>query len=962
MEHNFLSLLSEKIISLNIPLEETIVVLPNRRAHRMLLKELAHKSDKPIFAPSVFTIEEFVAYLSPLRKMEQLELLTELFQLYQSYGTENATEFDSFLSWGPAFLGDVSDMDVQMQHCVSIFKDLATAKSFEIAFGQDDVSEGQRKTIKFYELLSDLYEKFVDQLLQKNSGYVGMMYRDCANNIAEYAEKLTAKHFVFAGFHVLSASELKIVHYIKDNFDTHFFFDIDRFYCDFQKEAHFTTAYFLKKICEELSLLPEKVQFSSNYFEETEKTIQIAGTAKSMNQIYYAIDQLERIRKEQGGNLNDTALVLADESLLLPFLSAYHPDDMNVTMGYPFKATPAYTLLTTLLEMYQTGLRTGQPKAKEEPMSFYHRDIIALMRNPLVKEYLFTGNDNANDSIGKYDDRQSFQFQSQDIEEFELPHYTRDTSKMLQETIDFLNMILSKAEQTEHAEMLSVMIEKLQETSDFLQPLSNIGAELSFSVIKYAIGQQIDGLTLSMKGDASNGLQVMGLLETRTLDFKNVVMLSVNEGTLPSGIQFNSLLPFDFKYEGQALENYLYKDQVYAYHFFRLLQRASNVILIYNNDTIGSLSEKSRFVTQLEFEVKERNLENIHVEYPVISFPFIVGKKNDISVKKTDAIQDEILNFQFSATSINDYIRCPLAFYLKNICGIRPRDTFNDKIENNVIGTITHGIFEDVFNEVKKQQEAGKKYADYKSIFDDYIDNIEAKVEKKMQKDPKLQLSVHDLTFGRLFLASKIIQQDVSNYLKKAKGEFSGDTITVVGNEAKRYVDLSVDGKKMHLKGSIDRLQKRGDVWEIVDYKTGKVYSDNLSLALEDDSSIKSILESEVMLQMFEKTEYHQLIQLLIYAILWKYNLSSDDEKPKVRSGLLSITDVNKKADTYFFPVKYGKPKEELSDELPMSLIDAFEAKIQKLLSDIYSNEKPFKQCDDSSRCTYCDFKFICCR
>lgn len=961
MEYNFLSLLSEKIISLNIPLEETVIVLPNRRAHRMLLKELVRRSDRPIFAPSVFTIEEFVDFLSPLRKMEQLELLTELFRIYQTYGTQDAADFDAFLSWGPAFLDDVSDMDVQMQNCVSIFKDLATAKSFEIAFGQDDVSEGQRKTIKFYELLSDLYEKFVEELLQKKCGYVGLLYRDCANNVQNFAEKLTAKHFVFAGFHVLSVSELQIIRYLKDHFDTHFFFDVDRFYCDFQKESHFTTAYFLKKICDELSILPEKIQFSNHYFEETEKEIQIAGTPKSMNQIYYAINQLERIREEQGGHLNDTALVLADESLLLPFLSAYHPDDMNVTMGYPIKATPAYTLLTTLLEMYQTGLRSSQIKAADEPMSFYHRDIIALMRNPLVKEYLFTGDRNVDDSIQEYDDRQSFQFQLQDIEAFELPHYTRNTKRMLRETIDYLNVILSKAEQSNHAEMLSVMVEKLQETADFLQPLIDNGTELSFSVIKYAIGQQIDKLTLSMKGDASQGLQVMGLLETRTLDFKNVIMLSVNEGTLPSGIQYNSLLPFDFKYEGQALENYLYKDQVYAYHFFRLLQRASNIILIFNNDTIGSLSEKSRFVTQLEFEVTDKNLSNIHLTYPIVSFPFLVGTNNEITVQKTDAIQDEILNFSFSATSVNDYISCPLMFYLKNICGIRKRDTFNDKIENNVIGTVTHGIFEDVFNEVKKQQTAGKSFADYKVIFDDYIDNVEIKVEEKLKKDENLRLSSNDLLFGRIFLASKIIQHDVRNYLTRAKSELSGDVVRIVGNEDRRYVDLEVDGKAMHLKGSIDRLQKMGDVWEIVDYKTGRVYADNLSIVVEDDSSKENILKSETMKQLFEDTKYHQLVQLLIYAVLWKHSYSKDKDQ-KVKSGLLSITEVNKKSDNYFFPVTFGMSKDDLSDELPMLLVDAFEQKLQKLLMDIYSTEKPFKQCADSSRCVYCDFKFICCR
>ncbi|MCQ2284949.1 MAG: PD-(D/E)XK nuclease family protein [Bacteroidales bacterium] len=969
MKQTFLSKLAESIIASGVALSDTLIVLPNKRAQRMLLREIAGHLDKPVFAPTIYTIEDFVEYLSPLRKMEQLELVVELYQVYKSYHTADEHNLNAFLSWGPAFLSDISDMDVQLQNCETTFKDFATEKSFEISFGQDAISVGQQEKIKFYALLSDLYQKFVQHLLYKNAGYPGLLYRDCAENMEEYAEKLTFKHCILAGFHVLSASELKIIRYVKEHCDTHFFFDVDPFYCDFQKGDKFTTAYFLKNICRELSLPSEKIVFNTPYFQETEKEIQIVGTSKSMNQIYYAIDQLEKIRSRQG-NLNDTALVLADESLLLPLLTAYHPDDMNVTMGYPIKATPVYTLLNTLLDMYQTGLRYSHGAAGDAPMAFYHRDMMALMRHPLVKRYLFVEEGNPTAVIEDYDKNQRFLYQTSDIKEFLLPHYTMDTRKMLSETVSFLKLMLEKVDVENHKTMIATLVEELESVNNYLEPLMQEAQLLDFSTLKYAISQQVDGLTISLKGDASQGLQVMGLLETRTLDFQNVIMLSVNEGTLPTGIKYNSLLPFDFKYDNQTLQNYLYKDQVYAYHFFRLLQRAEHIILLYDNDSNGNLAEKSRFITQLEFEVKERHLSNIHLKYPVVSFPFVAEKNNSISVMKDEAVNQAVLDFTYSATSINDYIACPLKFYFKNICRIYRRDTFNDKIESNIIGTLTHHAFENVFNEIKLLQENKKRYADYKAVIEDYAKHVEAHVRQMLLDDKELKLQKHDLEYGRIFLAIQIIVKDVSHYLDKVHEELSGDTVSILGNELSVGFPMDVEGNSMYIKGSIDRLQKEDGHLKVVDYKTGKVNKDALKFQIPnfDEHSPKEVDEVKALLdEAVRDGQHYQFVQLLLYLLLCKYNtiVVGDDSQPQTFDvqnavcGIVSIPDVNRKVDDYFCPVQIGPDKDNMTDRIPMKVLDIFEQVINKLLSEIYSS-KTFEQCPDNSHCGYCDYKFIC--
>lgn len=953
MKQTFLSKLAENIVASGISLSDTLIVLPNRRAQRMLLKALANCCEKPIFAPTFFTINDFIDSLSPLEKLDKVALMVRLYECYRQLAGEDADDFSTALAWMPAFVDDMSEVDKQLDDAQLILKELAYAKDFEIPFGKEEISVEAERKIRFFNLLSDLYLKFRETLTADGLAYDGLVYRDCAEHIDDYQEKLTYKHYVFAGFHVLNPAELAVVKFLKEHFDTHFYFDIDPFYCDFNKNERYTTAHFLHKICETLSLPKESIRFSENCYETIPKQVSIVGTSKEMNQIFYAIQCLEEIKTKQG-NLDDTALVLADENLLVPLLSAYDVSEANVTMGYPFTASPAYTLLETLLDMYQTGLGYHRNGA----MRFHRRDVLTLLHSPLIKNYLFEDKKRYYALLENIEIEQRSLYSAGDLKEVPLPTFCTETADLLISIKEYVNIILEKVVErfpdggNQDQVLLQMLVEQLDLIQEQLKPLAETGTPLTLSVIKFAVRQQIGGLTLPIKGDATKGLQILGLLETRTLDFKNVIMLSVNEGVLPSGITFNSIIPFDFKFHDETLENYLYKDQVYAYHFFRLLQRAERVVLLYNNNCTGSLVEKSRFVTQLEFEVRERHLGNIQIDYPAVAFPYQVSASEEIKVEKTPEILNQLYHYKYSASALKTYINCPLQFYLKHVCHIKPPTTFKDRIESNVIGTVVHAVFEHLFDvSVEKEPDFAKR-------IDEYLENLDENIRQLILNDEELQKTMPlrdtDLTHGRVYLALCMVRNHVRSYLEKAKVELQG--VTVVDNELELDCRLRVGEHDLTLHGFIDRLQKRDGHLEVIDYKTGHVDGSKLRVAMN---------ELDVP---FGDPAYEKFLQLLFYALLCKYSkderVSEQHCSEPPQCAIISIQEANTGDDYIHKAVlveehkgrTWKNPTESFKDEY----LDKLESALKELLLDIINPEENFKQTDDVGRCGYCDFKHLC--
>lgn len=945
MKQTFLYKLSESILSSGIPLEHALIVLPNERARRMLLYELSKRIDKPVFAPTVLSVNQFVSQISPLESLEDAELLAELYAVQQNMTLPMAKDFNDMLAWGPAFLSDVDEIDMQLQDGTYVFKTLAFDKEFSLSMGQDGISQAMQEKMQLYASLAELYVRFRDALLQKKKAYDGLKYRDCAEHIQEYAQALPYSHFVFAGFHVFTPAETNVIRYVKEHFHTQFYFDVDPFYCDFEQSDRFSTAFFLKRIAENLDIPQSQIQFVSNDFSSQQKNVQIVGVSKSMNQIYYAIHVLQQIREEQG-TLEDTALVLANEDLLLPFLTAYHAEDANVTMGLPFKYTTAATLLNTLLDMYQTSLRYAS--AGTELRYFHHRDVVALIQNPLVKNCLFAESSAYQELLLQLDGNQRALYTQQDLPDEYFPAFATTPNDIVVAVKEYVRRLVDRTQGcSKDFVTLSVLLETLENTNGFVQRLYEEGQRISFSTLKYVLGLMTRKLMLPMKGDALHGLQIMGLLETRTLDFKNVIMLSVNEGTLPAGIGFNSLLPFEIKYDARSLPNYLYKDQVYAYHFFRLLQRAENITLIYDQASDGTVVEKSRFISQLEFMAEEKKLENIHFTYPQVNFQFQAKGSDDIVVPKTDAILKDVRGFQFSATALTDYVNCPLQFYIKNICGIQRQNTFQERIENNIIGSVVHDLYQQVFDQIRDCPD------DYIRIIDDFLADLETKIDQRMLSDENMQLKESDLQKGRVFMAKRMVLNDVDKYLEKVKEELASGDVKILANELRLSCTLDVEGFPIILKGFVDRLQEQDGCLTVMDYKTGSVKEDKLKVVLAESDRI------------FKEVEYKQFVQLLFYAILCRkaeHKVLKDVYRSRpMQCAIISIKDVNRNADyIHFAKVETVSDKKAVSQIFDDVILEKMIGHLKDLLKEIINPNLPFEQTKDVQHCACCDFRHIC--
>lgn len=965
----FLEQIIDKILEdKGVPLHDVAVVLPNRRGRRMLLQGIFEANGRqPMFAPQIFPMEEFVGWLSPLKVIDPVTQLLRLHQLSRSFLT-GRFETHELLSWGTAFLKDISDMDMQMQDVPTILHEYAEAAKFEIPFGKDELSENDREKMQFNDLLASIYAEYRKLLTDHSEAYEGMIYRDCAENMALYMGKLPFKRIVFVGFYALSPAELQIIHYLQQHVRTEIYFDIDPFYCHLEEEAYTAhpsqrkTSFFIHRNCEKFQLDPQRLEFKENHYATVPKKVKIVSTAKNMRQVYAAIQEVERIKiakkkadnldtndKEVTVDMSDTAVVLADENLLLPFLLSYQPENVkiNATMGFPFEATPVCSLVQQLMAVYESVFALTPNNAPE--LIFSGEEVDKLWKHDLfgfdevVPNYLPTAIPYS---------------QSPHKELFVNDSRTTIARHLPQILIPFCHYAKSLATEGVYQDIWKEVIIKLSELQLRFDGFFAETEAIDFAFAKYSVLKALQDVSITLKGNPETGLQVMGLLETRLMDFKNVIMLSVNEGVLPKGISYNSLLPFDFKYkfDGQeALPNYLYQDQVYAYHFFRLLQRAENVTLIYNKASDTQLAERSRFIAQLEYEVAIQHLDTcVDIQHVDLDFGLDLPIRKPLSMPKTDEVMSLLSEFAFSASSLQTYIACPLKFYFQYLMKIRETPILSDHMEAYELGTVIHAVYKMAFDEIKAISDTDQ----YGAILQRHIENSDENICKEIRKlEGRELLTDRDLDQGRWRINRKIIGETVNNYLEKAKRELKGSEWRIIANEMQvNILDYKIDTPdksdtfKVHLKGSLDRVQANGHKVEIMDYKTGKVEPAHLRLALKKDAGDEE--KKQAIATLFSDRKYDKLFQLVLYTLMYEHDAK---QKPtSVEVGIISTREVNMNNPAYIIQGNlFGENdilvyKNLLTEQLHL------------LFCGLFDQSKPFTRTEDTDTCKYCDFLHLC--
>ena len=962
----------------DMPLKDTLIVLPNKRARRMLQKELAAGISQPCFSPTIFSIDEFIHKLSDYTLCDDIELLHILFQAYQQFDHAKSEKLASFLSWAETFIHDISEIDMQLADASRIFGNLSDIKELETVFGRETLSANQQRYLKFYSSLHELYLGFNSFLDEEKLAYEGKIYKDVAEHLLDYARKFKFKRYVFAGFQTLSPSEMALAQYYHLEHQAEFYFDIDDFY-----RSNYTP--FINILQNKLKI--KELNWIHHDYATIQKEIFLVGASKAMNQIFYAIEQLNRIEKEEG-SLNNTVLVFADEKLLIPFLHCYDCSKANLTMGYPLAATPAYSLLASLISCARF-----QSMQQQDEMLYYHRDVFSFFRNPLIVNYLFSNARQHGEFIKDLlalnsilYPRQALHFPANGtLEAPEFPDLSGTPADMLQSVTSFFELLQSQCIQAGTSSFdqhcLGMIIDGLHEAMNYLQHFRTDTTDLESTV--FIINHLIQRNSIPLKGNPSEGLQIMGLLETRALDFKNIIMLSVNEGTLPAGRSSNSLILHEVKrYFG--LPTFQEKDTVYGYHFFRLLQRAEQVHILYNTDSDTSLAEKSRFLKQLDFEINAQHLSNIQLHELVLPTMVSSEQQNkEVSIAKTDTIGKKLLNMEYTYSQLNNYLNCPLQFYLKHVAKIEPAEDISESVEQKLIGNAIHDLLD------KIGQQLIDHPTDYPRIIGEAMQDIDTSVEKAMRKavlqehknsdENKIYI---DLSRGKSFLATEVVKKAVTSYLSKLKDDLEQAekeqySFKILATEQKLTATVNVDDQAIKLKGFADRIDLRKGLVTLLDYKTG--YVDDKGLKCDDLSDI------------FTSTEHKQLLQLLMYAYLFDRGQNTgrrgqdtgvSDQgsedcnlKPVICNletvncqlstvnyscGIISFQRLYKKEQHELYPTFQGTGDKGQGTEITPEILDLFESHLINLLRDIINPEQPFVQTDDENHCRYCDYTAIC--
>lgn len=933
--------------------EELCIVLPNRRAGLFLKKHLAERAGKPLWSPQIFSIEDFIWELSGLKQADQAEQLFVFYSVYKEAEGEKADTFDNYCRWAPTLLNDFNETDSYLADTEKLFGNLGDIRAIENwSLGGPGLTDFQKQYIHFWSSIGGWYRLYKERLLKENLAYPGLAYRLVAETIGQRVADRKWHKIIFAGFNALSTAEEKIFSVLRENGKADLLWDTDRYYLeDTANEAGRFLRQYRGKYFRPLPGAPTHFSHTEDLLSTESKTVTVAGVARMVSQAKAAAHFLGTLNPATRYS-TDTAIVLCDEMLLLPLLHALPEDaqNINITMGFPLRATPVASLVMALFRLH-INARRFNIVTREGELKYYHADLTRLVRHPYIRQ-LFSSSALA-ERIDEYLAQRNIIFCS-------AGHIARELT-MDDETREKLGALLTPWENAGEAldgiaklgAMLRPVFAVKTKTNEDEPAPFNIEVEYLFqlhlilkrartlhdkwqitgelSSLRALIEQQLASSSLPFYGEPLAGLQVMGLLETRTLDFENVVLLSANENILPGGKTQHTFIVFDLR-KHFGLPVWDDKDAVSAYHFYRLLQRAKNVFIVHNTDqdTFGN-REKSRFVTQLLHELPVKN-KNARIEEIVFDagFPEAPGTAAPIIVPKSERVReklDALAAKGLSPSLLNSYRSCTLQFYFHYVAGLREPDEVEELIGADTLGTIIHKTLEELYKPAIGQPLAASFFDEARKKAPHVCEAMFAKI-----------YSTEESSYGKNLLAKKVATRYVTSYLdaekKKLASQPGAPVPTVAALETDLKFSVSVAGKTIVLSGQADRIDTTDRAVTLIDYKTGKAERKELRI--------------QEWIEISDNPVIGKSFQLLMYA--WLYSRMTGNTLP-VSSGIVSFRKLN---DGF---LNVSTPDGDFI--LPQTLL-RFEEALLELLESLFDEEKDFVQTEDLTICRICAFNAVC--
>ena len=934
-------------------LSSICVVFPNKRARLFFSRYLGEASGgKTIWAPAYRTISELVQELSGLTLIDKIQLIFELFSVYKRItGTDE--NFDDFYYYSEMLLSDFEEVDKSMVNALDLFRNIADQKSIESyfdylsdnqldaikqfwsTFNNKQVSNDQKEFIKFWERLYEVYNAYRIQLNEKNLAYEGMIYRDVAEKISGSDPlRFTFDRYVMVGFNALNACENILFRHLKSIGKALFYWDYDEYYTT--SEWH-EAGYFIRDNCRRYPA-PDGLTNYTN-LTASPKNITVLPVSSTIAQVKAIPAIVEMIGLSGNDDFKHTALVLPDERLMLPALYSLpaHIREINITMGYPLRESSAFAFIELIYQLYRNAL-----DQTNEETAFYHKDVIAFLKHPFV----YTCYKDIADRViaDLHENNKAFigikeLQQINELQPFFQPVKSAvDTVSYLMTVLEFsIRNLLANSEKEINQLQLECLYQAYTSVSRLYDILCTSDLSFSSQLLFRLIRKIFKGMAVPFTGEPLAGLQILGILETRLLDFENVIILSMNEGIMPRSLPFSSFIPNNLRF-GFGMPVPEHHDAVYAYYFYRLIQRATNVFLVYNESADGLLTgERSRFVHQLVYEksfgVKEMRLETSLSE--TVAKPIIIKKTGQV-LAKLDTYFGGISGPWLSPSAVNEYISCPLRFYFHRIVSLNKTKEVAEDVDSLIFGNLLHVSMHELYKPFIGK-EVNQEILTSLTKQDKKLEDIVIKAfQKELYKSGSQQ--GRELT-GMHLIIKEIIRKYIVQILK-TDCKNSPFHIISLEEEYRTTIPVRQKGKERRIQigGVVDRIDQRNGVTRIIDYKTGieklsfngmeSLYTSMPSK--RNDAAFQVFLYAYLFQSKFPDT---RIVPCLVYL--------RDSYKPDF-SWLLK--DQSDHSEVLEF-TRYNEPFGEI-----------LKASLEKLVDP----SEPFVQTTDEEFCSLCEYRGIC--
>ncbi|SIS60093.1 RecB family exonuclease [Kaistella chaponensis] len=900
----FLQKIITELINQNADLSGFNIVLPGKRPI-VFIKQILREKEYSGFLPNFFTVEDLISDLSGKQPVQGISLWLFAFQIYQEL--HPAEDFSNFLKWFPTLLKDWDDILKFSESDKAVLEymfDEERIKNWSENLG-DSEDIPRRKFLNFWQKMNVFLPILKQKLTEKNWATSGMIHEAAKNKIEDFAIK-TEQKFVFCGFNAFTPVEEKLIKSLLQWDKAQCFFQADSYYFDDEKQeagkflrSHKTWKEFTEK---------RPFHWIENDFAQPKK-IKVYEVSGNITQTKVLPEIFKEINDH---NLSKTAVVLLDENLLPASLDAMNAVQyLNITMGFPLKNLAFSNAMKQLFYL--------QKQLEKKDSSYYYNDVLSVLEelpNSDIDQQII-----ANFKLN-IEERNIVYISKKQFTEFlsELSYF--DIFKKATSINDFLNLLIKFCYELKFRELDDILFENITHFEQSFKIIKNQISPYSFEIkmetLEVLINQLVNSESIDFQGEPLQGLQVMGLLETRLLNFENIILLSTNEGKLPLGNSQNTYLPFDVRQHFE-LHTFLENDSIYAYHFYRLIQDSSNVHLLFNALNSGvNTGEKSRFITQMEIEDSYHQIENIIIENT--SDPI---QQELIQIQKTPKVLEklEAWKSRVSASHLTSYLYNPIDFYLTKILNTRETSEIEEELSQRSYGNLVHYALQNIYEKF-----IGKKLTakDLDLSNEEVLEAINGAIEQ-------LKHQVEFYAKGMNFIHKSIAERVVRNVLEYDKNLVeNGNSLEILSVEGNfEGIDFYLDEAKVDkvsFYGFIDRVDRLNGNLRIIDFKTAK--TKNLAI-----SAPKKPEDLEKLEQLFFRDDYKQAMQLCIYA----YSVLKENTIPAnfVECGIWSFAEVNKGVQNLQIFA---------DQEISLNLLETPMKSIKNLILEILDPDKDFAE------------------